>query len=69
MEKVYLGSPESASMPASCFLPYVEKMSIKNDTTGKSIYQLCINILRLNSHKEKYFLFGHLSKMTAIAYF
>ena len=40
MEKVYVGSPESASMPASCFLPYVEKMSIKNDITGQSISAL-----------------------------
>ena len=37
MEKVYMGSPDSASMPASCFLPSVEKMSIKNYITGQSI--------------------------------
>ena len=41
VEKAYglrsLSSPESARMPASYFLPSVEKMSIKKDVTGQSI--------------------------------
>ena len=58
MEKVYVGSPESASMPASCFLPYVEKMSIKNDITGQSISALH-QYSSLEFSQETYFLFEH----------
>lgn len=58
VEKVYLGSPESASMPASCFLSYVEKMSIKNNITGQSISALH-QYSSLEFSQETYFLFQH----------
>ena len=57
-KSIYVGSPESASMPASCFLPYVEKMSIKNDVTGQSISALH-QYSSLEFSQETYFLFEH----------
>ena len=56
--KSNVGSPESASMPASCFLLYVEKMSIKDDTTGQSISALH-QYSSLEFSQETYFLFEH----------
>ena len=55
-KSIYVGSPESANMPASWFLPYVEKMSIKNDIIGQSISALH-QYSSLEFSQETYFLF------------